>query len=100
MKLQKYIYLFVFIVSVGSVSVYANCMEFQGTTLCDNGDRQIELGDAIYTTRDGEMSMASLPEYDRDYTIYGGYVYASCAHNGRRCFWTGRHHYQGDLSGH
>ena len=100
MKLQKYIYLFVFIVSVGSKSVFADCMDFQGVRLCDNGDRQIELGDAIYTTRGGELSMDSLPEYDTDYTIYSRYVYALCAHNSRRCFWTDRHHYRGDLSGH
>ena len=98
--------LFVFIVCVGSTNSRAGCMELQGVTLCDNGDRQLTIGNSVYTTRDGELEIRDQSGYASDYYIlHSRPYYSQCYQNdstmNNECYRFRRYygHYYGDLAG-
>lgn len=42
------------------VMASAECMTLQGVTLCDNGDRQLQLANQIYTLTDDKLAISDV----------------------------------------
>lgn len=66
------------------IAVKANCMTFQGVTLCENGDRQLQMSDQIYTLEGDELSIATVQQCDTPTIIKGRVYEINCPQIGHR----------------